>query len=405
MARPQVLSLPERLDADPRFSGRGVCVAFVDAGFFAHPDLLRPVGRLRAVVDAHRSRARREDFFEPRVAAWHGTMTACVAAGSGYLSGGRYRGLASGAEVVLIQCTNEKGRIDGRTVAHAIRFPLRAPALRIRVLSVSVGVDRDDPHAHDVLEAVREVTEAGVLVCVAAGNTPGAKVSPPASSRHALTVGGFDDGNTADPSDDTPWPSTYGHGEGGTEKPDLLAPATGLPAPMLPGTLVAREGQALFATLSTIEEVHTEGLYRRGAWLGAPGQPDPCEEGDESDDDRTVRDRDDPRGRHSRPAPDDTTKALLEALHARISERKYISPDYQHVDGTSFAAPTVASVAAQMLEVNPELTPAELRMGLLSSARTLLGVSRGIQGAGALMPREAVRWAEAHAHQRQHRGE
>ena len=34
-----------------------------------------------------------------------------------------------------------------------------------------------------------------------------------------------------------------------------------------------------------------------------------------------------------------------------------ISGAYKHVDGTSFAAPIVASIAAQMIEANPALTP------------------------------------------------
>src|SRR5262245_59862558 len=33
---------PLRLHADPRFTGRGVTIAFIDAGFFPHPDLTEP---------------------------------------------------------------------------------------------------------------------------------------------------------------------------------------------------------------------------------------------------------------------------------------------------------------------------------------------------------------------------
>ena len=42
---------------------------------------------------------------------WHGLMTAVTAAGNGWLSHGLYRGLASEAEVVLIQVRNRRGRI------------------------------------------------------------------------------------------------------------------------------------------------------------------------------------------------------------------------------------------------------------------------------------------------------
>ena len=45
-----------------------------------------------------------------------------------------------------------------------------------------------------------------------------------------------------------------------------------------------------------------------------------------------------------------SVQTLIDAIANRISRSKYISPDYQHVDGTSFASPIIASVAAQMLE-------------------------------------------------------
>ncbi|MEO7095655.1 MAG: S8 family serine peptidase, partial [Polyangiales bacterium] len=103
MGRPQILSLRERLDADERSAGRGVCVAFVDLGFYAHPDLLHPRKRIRAFVDVTRERPRARDLYSPRASSWHGMMTACTAVGSGYVSGGRFCGLASEADVVLIK--------------------------------------------------------------------------------------------------------------------------------------------------------------------------------------------------------------------------------------------------------------------------------------------------------------
>src|ERR1700759_783469 len=109
-------------------------MAFVDSGFYPHPDLMRPARRIRAYADASQDEPIREDFFAPHVWSWHGTMTACVAAGNGYVSGGRYRGLASEADVVLIKASIEGGRILGKNVAHALRFPLRYPQLGIKIL-------------------------------------------------------------------------------------------------------------------------------------------------------------------------------------------------------------------------------------------------------------------------------
>ena len=40
-----------RMGASPDFSGRGIVVAFLDSGFFAHPDLTQPEDRILAYVD------------------------------------------------------------------------------------------------------------------------------------------------------------------------------------------------------------------------------------------------------------------------------------------------------------------------------------------------------------------
>jgi len=345
MPRPQIPSLVERLCPDTRWAGRGVCIAFVDAGFFPHADLSFPRGRIRAYVDVTRDQPEPRELLERKAWSWHGTMTTCCAAGNGYLSGGRYRGLASESDVVLIKAKDEDADVRAEHLVAALEVPLRHPELGIRILSVSIGVDPGDPRSADIERAVQRATEAGVVVLAAAGNVPDRAPTAPASAKSAITVGGFDDGGTIDQSDDGPWPSSHGGG-----KPDLLAPAAWVPAPMVPGTLEAREAHALYDLLTVLEEMSLEPSAK--------------------DDD------------------------LLAVIGERIVKQKFIARDYQHVDGTSFAAPIVASVAAQMLEANPKLRPADVREGLLQTARKLDGVSPEIQGAGLVQAAAAVAWAE-----------
>lgn len=364
MARPQILSIPERLQAHPKYTGRGVVMAFVDSGFYPHPDLTRPRRRIKVYADAARDEPVRSDFFTAQPWTWHGTMTACCAAGNGWVSGGRYRGLASDAEVVLIKASIDDGKIRGKHVAHAIRFPLRYPQLGIRILNVSLGVWRKDPDYDDVEAAVREVVQAGIAVFAAAGNEPGVVPTAPGSAREAITAGGADDKNSLDDtySGHTHWPSSHGSPSPGVHKPDLLAPAIWVPAPMLPGTLTAREAAPLFQLLSVLEEASTEYGFSETRQVASPEERQ-------------------------------SVQSLIDAIAARINRSKYISPDYQHVDGTSFASPIIASVAAQMLEANPKLTPADLREGLTSTAVPLENVDKARQGAGVVRARRAVEWA------------
>jgi serine protease AprX len=362
LARPQILSIPERLAAHTRFSGRGVCIAFVDSGFYPHPDLMRPRRRILAYADAARDDPVKDEFFTPHDWSWHGTMTACVAAGNGYVSGGRYRGLASEADVVLVKAGIDGGRIRGKHVAHAIRFPLRYPHLGIKILNVSLGVLPNDPERDDVERAVREVVAAGITLFAASGNAPGQLPVAPGSAREAITCGGADDKGTIDVRDDRPWPSSFGTTHPGVDKPDLLAPAIWVPAPMLPGTLTAREAAPLFQLLSVLEEASAEHGFSETRQTASPAERA-------------------------------SVQGVIDAVAGRIGRCKYISPDYQHVDGTSFAAPITASVAAQMLEANPKLTPALVREGLVSTAEPLPGVDPKQQGAGMLRPQAAVDWA------------
>src|SRR6059058_163002 len=43
-----VLSTPLRMDADELFTGRGITIAFLDSGFYPHPDLTKPRNRILA---------------------------------------------------------------------------------------------------------------------------------------------------------------------------------------------------------------------------------------------------------------------------------------------------------------------------------------------------------------------
>jgi subtilisin family serine protease len=79
---------------------------------------------------------------------------------------------------------------------------------------------------------------------------------------------------------------------------------------------------------------------------------------------------------------------------------KLITPYYQHVEGTSFVAPVVASSIACILEANPAITPLLVRDVLKETADPVPGADRERQGAGVVSPGQAVARALAERHSR-----
>jgi subtilisin family serine protease len=65
-------------------------------------------------------------------------------------------------------------------------------------------------------------------------------------------------------------------------------------------------------------------------------------------------------------------------------------PAYMAQDGTSFATPIVSSVIAHMFEVNPNLTPGQVKEILMETARPVPGADRYSAGAGALNAQAAI---------------
>lgn len=347
------LPTPLRLHADPRFTGRGVTMALVDAGFYPHPDLVEPANRIRAWVDASGPEIASRDFGSAerpqwpgwdRQAAvqWHGLMTTVTACGNGTRSHGFYRGLAPDARLVLVQVADQSGHIGNPAIARALSWIAgHADRLGIRVVSVSLGGDDvASPRDNDVDAAVARLVDRGIVVVVAAGNDGERRLVPPASAPEAITVGGLDDRNSFGHEAWALWHSNYGETLGKTPKPELVAPSLHVVAPILPDSTLAQEARALFS--------------RRG----------------EADAD------------------------------AALAVRKMVTPHYQLVEGTSFAAPIVAGIVAGMLEANASLTPRRVRELLQAASQPVPGASLERQGAGAVDAGRAVTMALGDLHTR-----
>src|SRR2546423_4876926 len=138
-----VVPTPERLNADPNYTGKGVTIAFLDSGFYPHPDLLEPESRILAYHDLAQELPSLNPDDEVKSWQWHGTQTSVAAAGNGWLSDGAYRGLASDAMVVLVK-VSQKGRISEENIARGIEWVIEnRKRYNVRVLNISLGGDHD----------------------------------------------------------------------------------------------------------------------------------------------------------------------------------------------------------------------------------------------------------------------
>jgi serine protease AprX len=361
----QLLTTPVRVHANLNFAGRGVTVAFIDSGFYPHPDLVRPKNRILCYVDATgRAPVEKQSFKKPIVTSWHGLMTSAICAGNGFMSSHLYRGLAEKAKLVLVKTGNLRGRgIRDRDISRALMWVLNNhERFNIRIINISLGGDNPTTGKFTELdELVEEAVSHGIVVVVAAGNTGHRIIVPPASAPSAITVGGLSDQNHLDPRYRRMYWSSYGRGINEVRKPDIIAPAIWLAAPMLPKT-----------------RTHNAALY---FWRLAHASDIELSKLLDSNYAQTHL------GKKALSLP--STEIRL-AIQEYMNEQKFIHPHYQHVDGTSMAAPIVSGIVAQMLEANPSLTPAQVKEILMVTADPLNDAPAERQGAGAINAGRAV---------------
>lgn len=339
-------------------AGRNVVMAFVDSGFYPHPDIAERIDRF---VDATNPRIR-DGTLRPSTHPlnWHGQMTSVIAAGDGRSSGGHFCGIASAARLVLIKVSNRKGQIKEADILRGFDWLVKhARRHNIRVVNVSVGGDHPDSDPqHPLHVAVRRLTDDGVVVLIASGNRAGHAVLPPASADSAITVGGYDDRNSTDRDEWRLFGSSHGRSDAGNQKPDVLAPAAWIASPIMPGTDMAREARWLDKMLALAAD-DVAGFQR----LARPANADL---------------------RLTKRLRDEGTKTLPQIVQSMIHAHKLIDARHQHVDGTSVAVAVASSMVAALLEAHPTLTPAQVKARLMTTAAPLPGVPAECQGAGVI---------------------
>ncbi len=210
-------------------TGKGVTIAVIDTGIYSHQDLS---GRIIEFVDFINQKS------EPYDDNGHGTHCAGDALGDGSASSGRYRGPAPEANLVGVKVLNKIGSGTLETVMQGVEYCIKYNESnsdrKIDIISMSLGAtaqrfesENDDP----MVQIVEKAWEAGIVVCVAAGNEGPERqtIASPGISERVITVGALDDRETIERIDDdvasfsSRGPTIYGK-----EKPDILAPGVNI---------------------------------------------------------------------------------------------------------------------------------------------------------------------------------
>jgi len=360
-----VIPTPVRLNADPNYTGKGVTIAFLDSGFYPHADL---ADRILAYHDLAGERTSLVETDSVESWQWHGTQTSVSAAGNGHLSDGVYRGLASESQLVLVK-VSERGCISEENIARGIRWVIaHRERYNIRVLNISLGGDEDVPCSKSIIDqAAEEAISHGIVVVAAAGNSgaQGNHSIPPANSPSVITVGGYSDNNELNGNRLGLYHSNFGVTADGTVKPEIVAPAMWVAAPILPGTRLYERADAL-SRLATAPDYELPSLARELEQAELPAQSN--------------------------------ATVIRSHVETALLQLKIVAAHYQHVDGTSFAAPIVTSLVAQMIQANAGLTPGAVKNILISTADRIAAEPVIRQGYGVVNAKRAVQLAQTEQH-------
>jgi serine protease AprX len=407
----RLLSQPERLPDYHTISGAGVTMAFLDSGYFPHPDLTGAPAQLGDALTWHqltpqRWRALTEQaglrlveyadltdggerigldqptLWDGAGDSWHGQMATCIAAGNGALSQGRYRGYAPEAAIVAIKIGRGGGRIPEEDILRGLQWLLeddRWQRYGVRVVNISVGGDfPEEWQSNPVCRAAHALAQRGVFVAAAAGNRGVDELLAPAQTPSVMTVGGVEDHNQpwrpGDP-DQVETLSLYHHNTGRVMyrhtpiyKPEILALGRWLPSPVLPPSHT-------FYEMAAIDQVRRVLRDENG---DLPVDLSRHEASEDAVPDALVVD------------PDHWMPEVWQGLRQRMNAHKWVHRYYQHVDGTSVAVTQVAAVAAQIFQANGTLDGRAARELLIETALPLPHLLPRQRGIGLLQPARAV---------------
>ena len=160
----------EKLNANRSFRGNGVVIAFLDSGFYPHPDYS---DRVIAFYDVSGEEKEFGGVEKPEGLHWHGTQTVVACAGAGQLSDGFYTGIASESELVLVKVSSDGGKITDKNIEKGLQWLIdKCEEYDVKILNISVSGDENEKTKNSKINQLAEkLVEKGVTITAAAGNS------------------------------------------------------------------------------------------------------------------------------------------------------------------------------------------------------------------------------------------
>lgn len=281
-------------DNSTKLSGKGVTIAIIDTGIYPHQDL---VDRIIGFKDFINNKT------EPYDDNGHGTHCAGDAAGNGLASNGVFKGPSYEANLIGVKVLDKIGSGSLSTVMNGVQWCIDYNNgdndNKINIISMSLGSEaqRYDQENNDpMVQIVESAWNAGITVCVAAGNSGDApeSIASPGLSDQVITVGAMDDQNTVGDDDQIARFSSRGPTIYNEIKPDVVTPGVNIVSTRAPNSYLDK--------------------FQKG---------------------------------------------------------NRIDKDYFVLSGTSMSTPICAGVIAQLIELEPNLTPEQIKYYLKTGAVSL----------------------------------
>jgi hypothetical protein len=200
-----------------QLTGKGIGIAIIDSGVYPHPDLQKPVNKIKKFIDLF------DTYKYPYDDNGHGTFICGLLCGSGYSSKGMYRGIAENSNLYVIKAFNSLGRAFISDILYALDImTVDYEEFNLKVACLPFEIMEYDPYVMKLFsKSFDRLISLGIIPIVPSGSQglEEGSMTGIATLSNCITVGGLDTTSSN--------ATTYMHSSSGpvgkSEKPNLAA--------------------------------------------------------------------------------------------------------------------------------------------------------------------------------------